>query len=419
MKNSILLKIAKTHLLARKKQSAIAALGVTFGIGTFVVLVSFMTGLNNMLDGLLMNRTAHIRIYNEIKPSEKQPAQLYLPYATAMHVIHSVKPKYAQLSIHNNQGMMEVLRKDARIKGSTPQVSVRVFYSSGAVRLNGNLTGINVLEESRLFNFSDYMPQGKIQDLHNNPNGVILGAGVAKKLSLHLGDNAQLLSTTGNVIRLKIEGIFQSGLADIDNMQSYVNLKTAQRILGVSNNYISDINVKLFDVNLAPSMAADLQKKYGVNALDLQKANAQFETGTKVRNLITYAVSITLLVVAGFGIYNILNMLIYEKMNDIAILKATGFSGGDVKKIFIYQAIIIGIVGGLIGLIVGFFVSVGIDNAPFETEALPTIKTFPVNFDIKYYIIGTTFSLLTTFFAGYMPAKKASKIDPVEIIRGQ
>ncbi|MBL7810646.1 MAG: ABC transporter permease [Bacteroidetes bacterium] len=419
MNSRVLLKIAKTHLLARKRQSAIAALGVTFGIGTFVILVSFMTGLNNLLDGLLMNRTPHIRVYNEIKPSALQPAQLHTPFKDAMHVIHSVKPRNTLLKIHNARALMDALRRDSRIKGVTPQVASRVFYASGSVRLNGTVTGIDALNESRLYNFHEYVLQGKPQDLEHNDNGIILGIGVARKLSIAVGDYVQLIGTAGNVVRLKVEGFFQSGLADIDNVQSYVNVKTAQRLAGESASYITDLSIKLYDVKLAPSIAADLRRRYGFNAIDLQKANAQFETGTKVRNMITYAVSITLLVVAGFGIYNILNMLIYEKMNDIAILKATGFSGGDVKRIFLYQAMLIGAVGGVLGLVMGFLVSVGIDNAPFETEALPTIKTFPVNFDPKYYIIGTVFSLATTLLAGYMPARKASKIDPVEIIRGQ
>jgi lipoprotein-releasing system permease protein len=106
-------------------------------------------------------------------------------------------------------------------------------------------------------------------------------------------------------------------------------------------------------------------------------------------------------------------------MNDIAILKATGFSGSDVKRIFIYQAMFIGIVGGLMGLIMGGSMSYLISKAPFETEAIPTVKTFPVNFQPLFYLIGSVFAVITTFFAGYLPALKASKIDPVEIIRGQ
>jgi lipoprotein-releasing system permease protein len=208
-------------------------------------------------------------------------------------------------------------------------------------------------------------------------------------------------------------------MADVDNVQSYINIKMAQRLLGESNDYITDINIKLKDMTQAPALAKKMEEQFGLKAVDIQTANAQFETGSSIRTLISYAVSITLLIVAGFGIYNILNMLIYEKMNDIAILKATGFSGRDVRYIFISQAVIIGFVGGVLGLLMGYGVSVIIDNAKFETAALPTIKTFPVVYDAKYYIIGIVFAMISTFLAGYFPSKKAEKIDPVDIIRGQ
>jgi lipoprotein-releasing system permease protein len=419
MKNTVLLKIAKTHLLARKKQTAVAALGVTFGIGAFIILVSFMTGLNGLLDGLILNRTPHIRIYNEVKPSEKQPIQRSSDYKSAYHIIHSVKPKKTKNSIYNNIPLLEVLKRDKRVKGVTPLVAARVFYVSGSTQLNGNVSGIDIVEQTRLFNFGDYVTRGEPSGLANNENGIIIGAGVAKKLSLDMGDYIQVVSTTGQIVSLKIVGFFQSGLSDIDNVQSYVNIKTAQRIQGQPKDYITDIYVKLFDMEQALPMTQEIQRNYDVNAIDIKSANAQFETGTSVRNMITYAVSAALLIVAGFGIYNILNMLIFQKMNDIAILKATGFSGKDVRNIFLYQAMMIGLAGGGLGLVVGYLVSLLISVSPFETEALPTIHTFPVNFEIRFYFIGTIFALLTTFFAGLMPARKASKIDPVEILRGQ
>jgi lipoprotein-releasing system permease protein len=135
--------------------------------------------------------------------------------------------------------------------------------------------------------------------------------------------------------------------------------------------------------------------------------------------LISYAVGVTLLIVAGFGIYNILNMMIYEKMDTIAILKATGFSGKDVNRIFITIALTIGLVGGLVGLFFGFGLSVVISYIPFNTEALPTVKTYPVSYNPMFYVIGGIFSIITTYLAGYFPSRKASKIDPVDIIRGK
>lgn len=419
----IILNISKTHLRSRLKQTSVAALGVTFGIGSFIILMSFMTGLNNLLDGLILNRTPHIHLFNEIKPSEEQPISYYKEFAANMNVIHSIKPKQTQLKIHNALPIINYLEKDKRIKGVIPQVKTQVFYVAGSIELNGIATGINPLDEAQFFNFQEYIVDGQPKDLKNNLNGILLGIGAANKMSLKVGDRVQIATVKGELIPLKIVGLFQSGLTDIDNVQSYVNIKTAQRILGENENYITDINIKLYDILNAPAMSKIIAKQFDITAIDINTANAQFETGTSVRNLISYAVSITLLIVAGFGIYNILNMMIYEKMNDIAILKATGFSGFDVKMIFISQAVIIGFVGGILGLILGlilgFVVSKIISHLPFETQALPTIKTFPVNFNYAYYLVGIIFAMISTFFAGYLPARKAQNIDPVEIIRGQ
>jgi lipoprotein-releasing system permease protein len=218
---------------------------------------------------------------------------------------------------------------------------------------------------------------------------------------------------------LKVVGVFQSGLKDIDDVQSYASINTVQKLLGESNKYITDIQIKLNDILMAPALAKEYEKLFDVEAIDIQTANSQFETGSSVRTLISYAVGITLLIVAGFGIYNILNMMIYEKMDSIAILKATGFSGRDVNFIFITIALSIGIFGGSIGLLFGFGLSLIIDQIPFNTDALPTITTYPINYSPQFYIIGIVFSLITTYFAGYLPSRKASKIDPVVIIRGK
>lgn len=414
----VILNIAKTHLLTKMKSTATATLGVTFGIGAYITMVSFMTGLNTMLDDLVLNQTPHVHIYNEIEPSEKQPISRYTNFENAFNVVNSVRPKQSQLKIHNALPILKHLKEDKDVKGATPQIRAQIFYLSGSIELGGSLVGIDILEEVRLSNIRDNIIDGSPEALRNNDNGILLGSGLAKKMSLSVGDRVQVSTVTGAIFPLKIVGIYQSGIAEIDNVQSFTNLKTVQRILGESNSYITDINVKLLDINNAVPMARQLEQQYAIKATDINEANAQFETGTNIRNLITYAVSITLLIVAGFGIYNILNMLIYEKMKDIAILKATGFSGRDVQLIFMSQAMLIGFVGGLLGLLVGLGLSVLIDNAPFNTEALPTITTYPVNFEFGYYIIGITFALLSTFIAGYLPSNKAKKIDPVRIIRG-
>jgi len=118
-------------------------------------------------------------------------------------------------------------------------------------------------------------------------------------------------------------------------------LGTAQKILGQPKNYITDNHRNLNDKEKTVEVAKEFHKAFNLDAMDYEKANSQFETGSTVRSIISYSVGIVLLIVAGFGIYNILNMMIYEKMDSIAILKATGFSGDDVKWIFISLSIII------------------------------------------------------------------------------
>ncbi|GAB5398540.1 MAG: ABC transporter permease [Aureisphaera sp.] len=415
----VILSIAKTHLLAKIKQTTTAALGVTFGIGAYITLVCFMTGLNKMLDDLILNQTPHIHVFNEIEPSAEQPVDIYDGFTEAIHIVHSIKPKQSQKRIHNALPLLHYLNEKEEVRGAIPQINSQIFYISGTIELGGNLTGIHVLKEVSLFNFGDYIVSGTPRALQQNDNGILLGAGVAKKMSLQVGNRVQVSNSKGEVFPLKIVGIFQSGIAEIDDIQSFANIKTVQRILGEPENYITDINLKLHDIEDAIPLAKSIENQFGLKAIDIKTANAQFETGTTIRNLITYAVSITLLIVAGFGIYNILNMLIYEKMNDIAILKATGFSGKDVELIFMSQAVIIGFVGGILGLLVGLGLSLIIDQTPFETEALPTINTYPVNHNPMFYVIGIVFAMVATFLAGYLPSRKAKKIDPVRIIRGQ
>lgn len=417
MNRKLIIEIAKSLLLARWRQTLVAAVGVMFSITMFITLLGFMNGLNAMLDGLILNRTPHVRLYNEVKPNPLQPAQLKEDLGHSF--IRSIKPNGKGQNINNSGAILQTLRHDARVLGVSPKVTAQVFYNVGNIDITGVINGVDVEAEQKLFHFQDYVPEGNYLDLKNVPNSIILGKAAADKMLAAIGDVIQVTTPRGDRQSLKVVGYFQSGIQDLDKVQSYASLATTQKLLGQPVSYITDINVKLYDVLKAPSIATEYRTLFETDAEDIQTANAQFETGSNVRSIISYAVGITLLIVAGFGIYNILNMMIYEKMDSIAILKATGFSGRDVKRIFTTIALTIGLFGGLFGLLFGFLLSYVVDQIPFVTPALPTIKTFPVDYNPKYYIIGIIFSLITTYLAGLFPARKASKIDPVIIIRGK
>jgi lipoprotein-releasing system permease protein len=418
MNYKLIINIAIHLLRARLKQTIVAAVGVTFGIAMFISLVSFMNGLNDLLDGLMLNRTPHVRLYNEIKPSEKQPINRSENFINYTNFVNSVKPKDRGKAIYNSKTIVSVLKKDNRVVDVAPKITTPVFFNSGTIEISGVINGVDVKAEEKLFVLSDYIINGKVTDL-DQTNSIIIGKGLANKMLLQKGDIIKVTTAKGNLSSLKIVGISQVGIAEIDDISSYTSLATAQKLLGEATNYITDIQIKLHDISIAPLIAAEYRKKFELDAIDYQTSNSQFETGSSVRSIISYAVGIVLLIVAGFGIYNILNMMIFEKMDSIAILKATGFSGKDVKYIFISLSMIIGITGGIFGLLFGFIFTNIIDNIPFNTAALPTVKTYPINFNPFFYIIGISFAIVTTFIAGLFPALKASKVDPVEIIRGK
>ncbi len=419
MNYALIADIAKSLLLARWRQSLVAAIGVTFSITMFIALLGFMNGLNDLLDGLVLNRTPHVRLFNEIKPNPDQPVNRSADFRDGHNFIQSVKSSGRRQEIYNSGAIMQAVKADPRVLGLAPKITAPVLYNAGTIDITGTVSGIDVVAESELFFFKDYVRAGEPLDLKNVSNSIVLGKGVAEKLLAEIGDVVQVTTSKGDRLPLKVVGLFQSGIADFDKVQSFASIATTQKLLGAPNSYITDIQIKLKDLDSAPAVAKEYAQLFQTDAEDIQTANSQFETGSFVRTLISYAVGITLLVVAGFGIYNILNMMIYEKMDTIAILKATGFSGSDVRKIFLGIALTIGLLGGVLGLLFGFLLSLLIDQIPFNTAALPTITTYPVNYDLKYYGIGIVFALITTYFAGFFPARKASNVDPVIIIRGK
>lgn len=419
MRSKHIFEIAKSLLLARFKQTLVAAIGVTFSVAFFISLLGFMEGLNTLLDGLVLNRTPHIRLYNDIRPSDFQPIDLSQLYKNHYNFISSVKPTNARKEIYNAHAIMSNLRDDKRVLGVAPKMTAQVFYNLGNIELNGVINGVDVMQEAKLFNFKNYVTGGDFMDLKNRSNSIILGIGLAEKMLAKKGDIITATTAGGGQFSLKVVGFFQSGVVELDKVQSFVSLSTGQKLLGESANFISDIQIKLNDIDQAPAIANEYQQLFGFDAEDIQTANAQFETGSSARSLISYAVGITLLIVAGFGIYNILNMMIYEKMDTIAILKAMGFAASDVKKIFIVISLSIGIGGALAGALLGFIFSLMIDVIPFVSAAVPTVDTYPVDYGFQYYSIAVLFAIATTYFAGWFPAKKASVVDPVEIIRGK
>lgn len=412
--------IASTHLLTKKRQSIIAMLGVTFGISMFIIMISFMTGVNDFLEDMAMDNTPHIRVYKPIElKDEKIIAEGQPADEKSWYVLEHQRAKKELTKIKNGLIMAQQIAAMPEIEGVAPQVGTQVFFNNGPTQIPGTLSGIDIDMQKKLFQLDEKMDEGSLEDLRKGSDVIIVGKGLAKKMNVKIGDRVSVTTPEGNNVNVRIAGIFSFGIAAWDESKSYATIATVQKIMGVDPSYVTELHMKLKDKTQAVAFAEKLKQLYPDTYFeDWEKANASILAGTVIRNVMTTVVCITLLIVAGFGIYNIMNMNIINKMKDIAILKATGFEGSDITGIFLLQSLMIGIAGGLLGLLIGWTVSTILGHTPFPAGEVVRMKTFPVNFKLFHYASGLFFGFLTTLFAGYFPSKRAAKVDPVQIIRG-
>jgi lipoprotein-releasing system permease protein len=411
---SINSEIAFTYLLAKKKQTLVASLGVMFGISMYIFMNSLITGTNEYFEKITLSSTPHIRLYRDQKMTNTTMLDRFAGDST-INLISNPKMVNQDDRINNPNALIQFLKTNSQVNAISPQITSNVICSNGNIQGNGNVSGVNILEQDKMFDIASTMIAGSVKDLHSNPNGIIIGAGMAKNLSLQLGDNITVTASNGSVKRLRITGIFKTTIKNVDQTKCYANIPVVQQLLQKDRSYITDVYVNLKDYTQANRMGEQLTAITGYTAESWQSANEQSIAARMIRDVIANSVVITILIVAGFGIYNILNMMIYEKIKEIAILKATGFAGKHVISIFIFQALFIGLIGGIAGVAFGWMMSKG---SSMIYIGKGNLEYLPISFYLRHYVQGSLFGIITSFFAGYIPAVRASDIDPVEIIRG-
>ncbi len=414
MKFNVNTEIALTYLTSRKKQTLVAAAGVMFGISMFIFMQSLMKGTNDYFEKMSFTNTPHIKVFSENKVADNHMLRTFLNDASEKILVNPKQLKQSQ-GLTNPYGIIAQLRRNKEISGITPQVTGNVIYTSGSVELPGNIAGVDIEEENLMFDVQGNMVAGSLHDLNRVQNSILVGKGIADKLSLHVGDNITVRAGNGNLVIMRVVGIFATTVKAVDETKSYANIARVQSLIGKDRSYVTEIKINLKDYNRANIVAREIETITGYKAEDWIKANEQLKAGFKVRAVILNSVIGVILLVAGFGIYNILNMTIYEKIKEIAILKAQGFSGRAVTSIFLQQAVFIGILGGLVGLTLGFSLTYMVSRIYIGAGSL---KYLPMSFYIPHYLEALSFGILTTIAAGYFPARKASKVDPVTIIRG-
>ncbi|HET7818280.1 MAG TPA: ABC transporter permease, partial [Bacteroidia bacterium] len=301
-------------MFAKKRQTIVAMLGVMFGIAIFIFQAGLMSGFQSTFIEQTVNTTANIRLYNEADKNRLSILSRLDSMKGRKILVSNQKPKDEQPKIRNGKQIIEILEKDKRIIGISPFLGSQAIFKMGIAQVSGKVSGVDIVKENILFNVQKNNIEGNILKLQTIPNGIILGEGLASLLGAKMGDNLNVISPIGVTLEMKVVGINRSGLTEVDKSRAYINLRNAQKLLQVDGSYITDINIKLKNINESEMLAKYYEKKFGYKALDWKEANANIFGIFKIQNMITYLIIVSILIVSGFGIFNILMMIIYEKM---------------------------------------------------------------------------------------------------------
>jgi lipoprotein-releasing system permease protein len=401
--------IAFTHLSSRKRQTLIASLGVTIGIALYIFSNSIVVGLGNYTENNMFKTIAHLRVYKEMKVS----TSIYPEYNDKQYLVSNPKIKKDRNVIHNPKDLAEKIYSFPFVLGVAPQVDVDLFYINGISQINGLASGITVIEADDMFNIQSTMLAGNIRELSSNIDGIVLGRRIADKFNLSIGDNITVLSVRGVSKVLTVIGVFATGNKITDSSKSYINIATAQKLIQETPYSVTDINIQVTNPDSSGFYREQLQPLMDYKVADWKVEHADQLAQSQMMNTMTPLIAYSIMLVAAFGIYNIINMIISNKMNDIAILKATGFKGSDILQIFLMEALVMGLIGTLLGILCGgglVYLAKGIYiGSP--------IGYFPIDFEVSIFVSAIIFGLLVSLGAGYFPARKAAKMDPVNIFR--
>lgn len=401
--------IALTHILTRKKQTIVAAMGVTVGIALYIFSNSIVVGVNNYTKLNMFKTIPHLRIHKE----DKICKPIGVNDSTIVTLISNPKITGQGKSIINPYGLINEINKQPFVLNTAPQVNVDLFYNTGKNQLKGLGSGISVMEADAMFNIRSSMLSGDLMKLSTDLNGIIIGKGIAEKLNLRVGDYISVISSMGITKNLNVIGVFATDNKTTDVTKSYINIKTAQQLIKENPNNVTEIYIKTTHPDSSAVYAAQIQQLTEYKVEDWQVENVDQLAQSKMMNTMTPLISLSIMLVAAFGIYNIINMTITQKMNDIAILKANGFKGKDIITIFLSEAFIMGAFGTILGLFIGGLL---VQIAKGIYVGSP-VGYFPIEFDSSIFVTGSLFGLIVSLGAGYFPAKKAAKVDPIAIFR--
>ncbi len=410
----IQLQVALTHLTGRRRQTLVSLTGVVLGVAFFLAVSSLMRGSEQDFIKRLVDNSPHITVSDEVRRPRTQPAERRGIDGAVK--IRNLKPQTETRGIRGYREKLALIEAAPGLRVAPVLVGSAVLTFAG--REEGvTLSGIVPKTMKTVSTIQDKMIAGSLDALDVNPNGIVIGTGLAEKFNLGLGRNLTVVAASGASRAMKVVGLFRTGNASVDETQTFTLLKRAQ-VLFERPNRVNRFLIQLDDAYAARAVAHRIEDATGDKSVSWVEASEDILSVLVVRNIIMYSVVAAILVVASFGIYNTLSTIVLEKTHDIAILKSMGFHARDVRLIFLFEGVIIGLIGSLFGLAMGAGLMHVLSLVQIKPPGVSEKVFLPIWWGAQQFALATAFAMTSCILAAWLPARRAGRVHPVEILRG-
>ncbi|MEQ1438750.1 ABC transporter permease [Fontimonas sp. SYSU GA230001] len=406
--------IALSHLSSRRRQTVASLAGVVVGVAFFLAVSSLMRGSERDFIRRLVDTAPHITVSDEFRTARTQPAVLAYPQG-AVHIAR-VKPPVDRRGIRQYAQRLALIDALPDLRAA-PVLVGQVILSFGGRDEAVSLTGIEPARMAGVSTIDEDIVAGSLKALDIDPNGILVGRTLADELSLGMNDTLSVVAPGGAVRTLRIVGLFDTGNVNYDRRQTFARLKRVQALLN-RPDAANSIIVKLDDPYRAREVATHIEKAIGYKSVSWQEASQNILNTLMVRNIIMYSVISAILVVASFGIYTVISTVVMERTRDIAILKSMGFHAADIRRIFVIEGIVIGLLGSLLGCVGGSALMWVAQQTQVTVPGQATPVNLPIYWGADQFALSAFFALLSAVAASYLPARKGGAVQPVDILRG-